>query len=117
MKTEHTNGEWEYINLNRDGQFAIRSKVFRNSDANTPSRGVATLANYGDMSYDEKLANAKLIAASPELLKELESKVVLLSKMVKHFENKATTIDDLSRWVATIKKTLASSKRVMEKAT
>lgn len=66
METKHTKGEWVYLKL-EDDSFAVKEKgLFKNGEWTFSDR-ICTLEHY----TKENEANAKLIAAAPELLEAL----------------------------------------------
>jgi len=65
MKTKHTSGEW---NIKLGGNF---SGTFVNYVISGKINIAQTRGNDNEMTFEENLANAKLIAAAPEMLKTL----------------------------------------------
>ena len=66
MKTKHTKGKWEIWNNGHNG---IRIMV----DKDNPLKSINICTLSGSCTDKEVQANAKIIAATPELLKELQN--------------------------------------------
>lgn len=62
MKTKHTVGKWRIV-TNTFGQFAIADK---------DNHSIANLGHNTVYGEDEIIANAKLIAAAPEIIKAIQ---------------------------------------------
>jgi len=65
-ETKHTPGKW-YIHERYPNSYAIIA-----DDADGVRTNIAWLGQSADKSYDENLANARLISKAPELLEALE---------------------------------------------
>ena len=73
----HTPGPWEFFRVGRTTDYS----VIWAPNATASKRRIATISNTGK-GIDEFLANARLIAAAPALLKKLEQAVVELDEVV-----------------------------------
>jgi len=74
MMSEHTNGPWEACQRGAYGDFDCNSRVIRSSDPDDMRRIAAVHCYAGDA---ETYANARLIAAAPEMLEALENTIAL----------------------------------------
>lgn len=69
METKHTKGEW----IIKDEHYSIESTIISdNGERIAVAKSYPKSANLNDVSESERIANAKLIAAAPEMLKALQ---------------------------------------------
>ena len=95
----HTPGPWEAFGWAYDQQWAIAEDRGRKGSAKQ-GRILAEIRNRaGHDAQEEEIANAKLIAAAPELLEELRAALDMLQVAGKGQESKT-----VRRWQALIDK-------------
>ena len=85
MKTQHTQGGWNYY-LDQDSEnnnTSYENGWFRLCSNEKPWIGQVQFWPNDDISKEEAEANAKLIAAAPDLLKSLQETQVLLHTYLK----------------------------------
>lgn len=115
MKTQYTPAPWQVDNK--------AAGHVRTPDG----RGIANTMGYsnnsdGGKSYEENKANARLIAAAPELLEVLEKTTTWLFELNEWYKREADSFEGVERQMyldhsATVIKIMRDSKTVIEKAT
>jgi len=111
METKHTPDKWE-ITLNDDKTIFIHAKK------PTGYTLIAILEDpiCGDDFSDEIKANAKLIAAAPDLLHELKENLFFLKALKERVENKNMGFDEWVKFVQ-LDATILSIENAIKKST
>lgn len=103
MKTLHTKGNWERKpHIGITNQSKPLNPVYYNNVCTTKGIGGQIIAKCLSKNREELMANAKLIAAAPDLLEAL--KYVLKEKMNQHGETPELRSDIREKIEAAIKK-------------
>lgn len=111
MKTKHTKGNWSYtvdtnkVKENPDSGLKPFHHLFGENNKNICSHIT------GD-TIEEAEANAKLIAAAPEMLKELNELIKIATLIHKNRPDKYNVID-----YATLAKAILKTEQLIKKAT
>lgn len=74
--SKHTPGPWKLYRIASDVVFVNEDRIARGESIPAYNRKIAEMPNWSDENYDEKMANARLITAAPELLEELKIAVM-----------------------------------------
>jgi hypothetical protein len=132
METKHTPGPWIIKNDGNHHRIISKTEPFNTEVADCIQYYLATdvkgLKKKHEALYSDQIvsSNAKLIAASPELLKELDSRKRLLENIFADLERcfgeeSKISIDDavaeICEWRHIIKNAITSSEQAIKKAT
>lgn len=66
--SKHTPGPWQIHRVNSDDVFILENRKARNEPVFGYNRKIAEMPHWSDENYNEKMANARLIVAAPDLL-------------------------------------------------
>lgn len=114
MKTQHTPGPWKLLTEGDEDTFIVRTIVIEGKSRNLSEVAFITT---GSMSDDVEEANAKLIAAAPELLTSLDLMIRIAEYGVESCSSNSRPGEDREKHKANLLSWIETAKTVIKKAT